>query len=169
MEEQITTGQVIKKWGIIYGAVAIIVNVTPMLMDIQISWIQIVNIAIAFAMFILACKEFRTENGGLMSFGEGFKISLGAAAIAGVMRSVVVYVYVKFIDTEYLGRMKEIVNETWRAQGMSEEQIGQASGFMDGFSSPEVTLILGVVVVVLGGLIWGAIVSAIMKNEEDEF
>jgi len=169
MEEQVTTGQVIKKWGVIYGAVATVVNVVPMLMEIQISWIQIVNIAIAFVMFILACKEYRTENGGIMSFGEGFKISLGAAAIAGVMRSVVVYVYVKFIDPEYLGRMKDVMNETWRAQGMSEEQIEQASGMMAGFSSPEISLVLGIVVVVLGGLIWGAIVSAIMKNEEDEF
>lgn len=169
MEEQITTGQVIKKWGIIYGAIGTVVNLVPMLMELQISWLQIVNIVIAIAMFILACKEFKTENGGLMSFGEGFRISLGAAAIAGVMRSVVSYVYLKFIDPEYIERMKQIMNDTWREQGMTEEQIEQSSRFMSGFSNPELGLILGVVVVVLGGLIWGAIVSAIMKNGEDEY
>lgn len=169
MEEQITTGQVIKKWGIIYGAIGTVVNLVPMLMELQISWLQIVNIVIAIAMFILACKEFKTENGGLMSFGEGFRISLGAAAIAGVMRSVISYIYIKFIDPEYMERMKQIMNDTWREQGMTEEQIEQSSRFMSGFSNPELGLILGVVVVVLGGLIWGAIVSAIMKNGEDEY
>ena len=169
MEEQLTTGQVIKKWGVIYGAIGTVVNVVPMLMELQISWMQIVNIAIAIAMFILACKEFKTENGGMMSFGEGFKISLGAAAIAGVMRSVVVYIYIKFIDPEYMERMKQILNDTWRAQGMTDEQIEQSSKFMAGMSNPEIGLILGIIVVALGGLIWGAIVSAIMKNGEDEY
>lgn len=169
MEEQITTGQVIKKWGIIYGAIGTVVNLIPMLMELQPSWLQIVNIVIAIAMYILACKEFKTENGGLMSFGEGFRISLGAAAIAGVMRSVISYIYIKFIDPEYIERMKQIMNDTWREQGMTEEQIEQSSRFMSGFSNPELGLILGVVVVVLGGLIWGAIVSAIMKNGEDEY
>ncbi|PIQ47068.1 MAG: hypothetical protein COW03_17260 [Cytophagales bacterium CG12_big_fil_rev_8_21_14_0_65_40_12] len=169
MEEQITTGQVIKKWGIIYGAIGTVVNLIPMLMELQPSWLQIVNIVIAIAMYILACKEFKTENGGLMSFGEGFRISLGAAAIAGVMRSVISYIYIKFIDPEYMERMKQIMNDTWREQGMTEEQIEQSSRFMSGFSNPELGLILGVVVVVLGGLIWGAIVSAIMKNGEDEY
>jgi hypothetical protein len=169
MEEQLTTGQVIKKWGVIYGAIGTVVNVVPMLMELQISWMPIVNIAIAIAMFILACKEFKTENGGMMSFGEGFKISLGAAAISGVMRSVVVYIYIKFIDPEYMERMKQIMNDTWRAQGMTDEQIEQSSKFMAGMSNPEIGLILGIIVVVLGGLIWGAIVSAIMKNGEDEY
>ena len=51
---------------------------------------------------------------------------------------------------------------------MSEEQIEQMSGFSSGFSNPEIGLIVGIILVLLGGLIWGSIVSAINKNEAEE-
>lgn len=164
-----TTGQAIKKWGVIYGAIATLVALVPMLIDWQSGWMMLVNIVIAISMFILAMKEFKTENGGFMSFGEGFKISFGMAAIAGILRAVVSYIYTKIIDPEYIERTQQTAIEQLRAQGMSEEQIQQSMSFMAGLSSPEVTAIAGVVMIFIAALIFGSIASAIMKNEEDEF
>ncbi|MBO3700232.1 DUF4199 domain-containing protein [Roseivirga sp. E12] len=169
MEEQITTGQVAKKWGLIYGLVATVINLVPLLLEIQASWWPVVNIVIAVAMYALATKEFKTENGGFMTFGEGFRISMVAALIAGVMRNLVTYVYVKFIDDTVMQRIQQAVEDSWREQGMSEEQIEQMSGFSAGISNPEITLVLGIVFVLLGALIWGSIVSAVNKNEAEDF
>lgn len=169
MEEQLTTGQVAKKWGLIYGLIGAILNLVPVILEIQASWWPVVNIVTALAIFALATKEFKTANGGYMTFGEGFKISMIAALIGGVMRNLVYYVYVKFIDATVLERMQGTIEDAWREQGMSEEEIDQMSGFSSGMSSPEVTLILGIVLVLLGGLIWGGIVSAVNKNEAEDF
>ncbi|MFT7382392.1 MAG: hypothetical protein ACI9Z3_002286 [Roseivirga sp.] len=169
MEEQLTTGQVIKKWGVIYGAISAIVSLVPILLEYQSSWLFLISIALAIAMYILANKEFKTENGGLMSFGEGFKMSFGIAAIAGVIRGLVSYVYTKFIDPEYIERARQISIEQMRSQGLSEQQIEQSMSFTSALSNPEVGLVMGFVVILLGALIWGAIVSAIMKNGEDEY
>jgi hypothetical protein len=169
MEDQITTGQTIKKWGVIYGAIVTLVTLVPMILDYQTGFLIFVNMAVAIGMYVLAMKEFKTENSGLMSFGEGFKMAFGMAAIAGVMRGVVSYVYMKFIDPEYSERALETVSEDLRAQGLAEEQIEQTMSFTAGLSNPEVNFFATIISLLLGALIIGAIVSAIMKNQEDEF
>ncbi|OEJ99449.1 DUF4199 domain-containing protein [Roseivirga misakiensis] len=169
MEDQLTTGQVAKKWGLIYGLVATVINLIPLLLEVQPPWWQVVNVIVAIVIYALATKEFKTENGGYMSFGKGFKISMIAALIGGAIRNVVNYIYIKFIDPTVMERMQQAVVDSWRDQGMSEEQIEQMSGLSSGLSNPEIALILGYVVVLLGGLIWGAIVSAINKNEAEDF
>lgn len=169
MEEQITTGQVAKKWGLIYGLIGLIVNLTPIILEIQVSWIQVVNIALAFVMFIMANKEFKSLNGGYMAFGEGFKINMIMALIAGSVRSIISYVYVKFIDPTVSERIQEALTDAWREQGMGEEQIEQAQRFTGGLTNPEIGLVLGVIVVLVGALVWGSIVSAVIKNEVEDF
>ncbi len=169
MEEQITTGQVAKKWGLIYGLLATIVNLVPLLLEIQVAWLPIVSIVLAVVMYVLATKEFKTENGGYMTFGEGFRISMMAALIAGIIRQVVNYVYVKFIDDSVMARIQQSIEDGWREQGMSEEQIEQMSSFSTGASNPEIGLVLGIVFALLGALIWGSIVSAVNKNEAEDF
>ncbi len=169
MEEQITTGQVAKKWGLIYGLLATIVNLVPLLLEIQVAWLPVVSIVLAVAMYVLATKEFKTENGGYMTFGEGFRISMMVALIAGVIRQVINYVYVKFIDDSVIARIQQSVEDSWRDQGMSEEQIEQMSSFSTGASNPEIGLVLGIVFALLGALIWGSIVSAVNKNEAEDF
>lgn len=169
MEEEVSTGQVAKKWGLIYGLIVLIINLAPIILEVQISWIQLVNIALAFGMYIMANKEFKSLNGGYMTFGEGFKINMIMALIAGSIRSVISYVYVKFIDPGVSERIQEALVDAWREQGMGEQEIAQAQRFTGGLSNPEVGLVLGIIVVLVGALIWGSIVSAVVKNETEDF
>lgn len=169
MEEQVSAGQFAKKWGLIYGLVTTLINFVPMLLELQLSWLWILNIVVAFVMYILAMRDFKTENGGFMTFGEGFRIAMIAGLIAGVVRNVVIYVYVKFIDPDYGERIQQIMRDAWEEQGLTEEQMDQASRFTSGFTNPEIGLILGIIIVLFGALIWGAISSAIVKNEAEDF
>lgn len=172
MEEQVTPGQVAKKYGLIYALVSTVINLIPMLTETAVSigfLLIFVNIVVAMVFFILAGREFKKLNGGYMTFGEGFKINMIAASIVAVVRSLVVYVYVKVIDTGYGERMADMMQEQWERSGMQEEQIEQMGGMMSGMTNPEITLFSGIITMMLGGLIWGAIASAITKSEEDEF
>lgn len=170
MEEQITTGQVAKKWGLIYAIIGTVIALGPVILEVQAGFgMLFVTIAVAIFIYAMATREFKKANGGFMSFGEGFRISMVAALIGGAVRNVIYYVYVKFIDPDVIARMQDAMQQAWRDQGMTEEQIEQAQRFSGGFSNPEVGLVLGIIVVLLGGLIWGSIVSAINKNEAEEF
>lgn len=172
MEEQITPGQVAKKYGLIYALVSTVITLIPMLTETAVSvgiMLIFVNIIVAMVFFILAGKEFKKLNGGYMTFGEGFKINMIAASIVAGVRSIIVYVYVKVIDTGYGERMAEMMKDQWERGGMQEEQVEQMSGMMSGMTNPEITLFSGIITMMLGGLIWGAIAAAITKSEEDEF
>ena len=169
MDEQITTGQVAKKWGLIYGLVTTLMALIPLILEMQTPWMVIVNIAMAILFFVLANNEFKKANGGYMTFGDGFKISIVAALICAVMRNVINYVYLKFVDPGVSERIQDVVENTWREQGMTEAEIDRMSGFAAGITNPEIGLAVGIVFVMLGGLIWGAIVSAIIKNEAEDF
>lgn len=169
MENEISLGQYSKKWGLIYGLITTIIVIVPYILEVQATWTGFLPLVVAIVCYVLATKEFKRDNGGFMTFGEGFKICIVAALIAGVLRSVIQYVYVKFIDPGVTERITQAVEDEWRRQGMTEEQIQQMQGFSSGFSNPEITLVMGIVLVLLGGLIWGSIVSAINKNEAEEF
>ncbi len=172
MEERVTTGQIGLRYGLIYALVSTVINLIPILTETSVStgFIMIlVNIVVAFVIFIMAGREFKKQNGGMISFGEGFRINMTAAAITALVRSGVVYIYVKVIDTGYGERMTRIMEDTWAQQGMNAEQIEQAKRWSGGASNPEWMLIGGFITIILGGLIWGAISSAITKTEEEEF
>lgn len=172
MEEKVTPAQTGLKYGLMYSLASTIINLIPLLSGTSkgagvLSWFF--NVGVAFLFFILAGREFKKQNGGYITFGEGFKINMIAAAITGVVRSLIVYIYVKFIDAGYSERAMRTVEETWEKQGMTEEQMEQARWFSGIFTSPEVILISGFILVVLGGLVWGAVSAAITKTEEEEF
>lgn len=172
MEERVTPGQIGMRYGLIYALVSTVINLIPVLTETAVStgFIMIfVNIALAFVFFILAGREFKKQNGGMISFGEGFKINMIAASLTAVIRAGIIYVYVKFIDSGYSERIMRVMEETWQQQGLNEEQIEQAKRFSGGATNPEWGLIGGLFVIILGGLIWGAISAAITKTEEDEF
>lgn len=176
MEEQdlpeVSPGQIGLKWGMIYGIVSTIVNLIPVITETAISIgfaLIFVNIVIAFVFYILADREFKRLNGGQLTFGQGFKINMIAAVIAGVVRPLINYVYIKFIDTDYLDRLTRAMEEQWERQGLNEQQIEQARSFASGTTNPEAQLIFGILFVILGGLLWGSIAAAIQKKEEDEF
>lgn len=173
MEEQITPGQIAKKYGLIYALVSTVINLTPILIenaDTGLSFLfTFINVVMAVLFFVLAGREFKKLNGGYMTFGEAFKINMIAASILAIVRSGVVYVYVKVIDSDYADRMVGVMEDMWEAQGMTAEQIDQARGFSSMFVSPEAMLFMGILGAILGGLIWGAISAAITKNEVDEF
>lgn len=175
MEEKVTLGQTGLKYGLMYSLASTIINLIPLLSGTSkvagvLSWFF--NIGVAFLFFILAGREFKKQNGGYITFGEGFKINMIAASITAVVRSLIIYIYIKFIDAGYSERAKSArrtVEETWEKQGLTEEQMEQAGQFSEIFTTPEITLISGLVLVVLGGLVWGGISAAITKKEEEEF
>jgi len=138
MENEISTGQYAKKWGLIYGVITLALALIPLLLEIQSQWLGLLNIVVAIVAYAMATKEFKRDNGGYMTFGEGFRICITAALIAGVLRSVISYVYVKFIDPEVTERIAQAMQDAWREQGLSEEQIAQSERFASGFTNPEI-------------------------------
>lgn len=167
MEEQGSNRQIAIKWGLIFGLASTIYTLITTIGRIQLVFIgTAITWGIIITAFVLACKEYKRDNGGFMSFGKGFSMVMLIALIGGLIRTVVYYVYLS-MDTEYI----EFIKESQRNSpfGPPPEANEQATAMTELFMSPWFFALITFIMAIFGGLILGAIVTAIMKNEEEEF
>jgi len=171
MSEEISKGAYSRKWGLIFGLVSAIVFVITSAARINLGFAGLaVAWAIVIAMFVLGIKEFRTDNGGYVSFGQGFGIAFMIALLGGVVRAVIQYVYM-IIDPEFLVWQREIQENSGFGppRDQSQEMPEGMQNFMDFAGSAEFSAIISVLMAIFAGLIFGAVISAVLKNEADEY
>lgn len=119
------------------------------------SWFTYVYIA---AFIFLAQKYFKDNGDGFMSYGQGLGISLWMGLLS-IVSSIFTYIYVKFIDTNFIQQLLDRAREKMEAGGnMSEEQIDQAMQMTAKFMTPEMMLGFGFV----GGFIITIIIALIV-------
>lgn len=106
------------------------------------------------------------KNGGLLTFGQGFKISLFCGIIAGLINSVYTYIYMKYISPEMIDKIKEVAINEMASSGQTEEQIKMGLKMMDIFMQPSVMAIMIVFMIPIYCMIIGLILAAIFKKEQ---
>lgn len=106
------------------------------------------------------------KNGGLLTFGQGFKISLFCGIIAGLINSVYTYIYMKYISPEMVDKIKEVAINEMASSGQTEEQIKIGLKTMDILMQPGVMAIMIVFMIPIYCMIIGLILAAIFKKEQ---
>jgi hypothetical protein len=172
MEEKFTLGDSVKKWGLVYGLIGLIVALLTAIFDIQAMGTagsvisSLLNIGIAFTIYFLATKEYRESNDGMLSFGQGFKIVALVGLLGGTIRAFGFYSYIKFIDSTFMDRVLE-------AQIQAQENMGASYDpdaipeFMKFFQTAEFMGIASLIAAIFGFLILGSIAAAVNKRTED--
>lgn len=171
-----TSTQITLKWGLIAGVVYFISTFIQQyagLMDELIesnSWISvIVGTVLNISFLVLAIKEFREENDDTISYGKGLGISTLLGAVSGVVTGLFNFVYISFIDTEYIQKQMEKVRDQWEARGMTTEQMSQAEGVTQFFLTPGAQMVIITLVSIVFHFLLGLIVAAVMKREKPIF
>ncbi len=165
--EQVTVKQVAIKWGLILGIISIVLFLTlyfgGLIANTWAGWIGPVFSAV---IIFLAHKEFKEQGNGFMSYGQGLGIGTVLAAVSAAISSAFTYVYVKFINADYLQEIQDTMRVKLEEDGMNDDQIDATMGMMETFSTPEMTLIFGLLGGIFIGFIISLIVSAITKNND---
>ena len=117
---------------------------------------------------VFGIKKFKEANGGFLSWGKGVKIGVGIAVLAGLIYVIYSYIFMNFIEPDYMNQMMEIQNQAFIDQGMTEEQIDVANEMSEKFQSPGIVAAIGIIAYAIGGFIVSAIAAAIMKKSEEE-
>jgi len=173
MEETPSTTEFAKKWGLIYGLAGLILSLAVTMFDLGSKGIAVqalvflATIGLAFTVYFLAGKEFKDSNNGFITFGQGFGIAMLAGLIAGAIRSVGIYLYIKFIDTNYMERILEAQTEMQERFGGRQVDPDDLPEFVKFFQTPEFLGISTFINVMIGALIIGMIVAAIIQKKED--
>jgi hypothetical protein len=94
---------------------------------------------------VLAHQQFKKENGGYMRYGQGLGIGSLLSIIVGVLSGIFMYIYIKFIDSTFLDRMRDIQIAQLEKRNMSEEQIEQAMAVTSKMMGPEMMVVWAIV------------------------
>ena len=158
------------RYGIIGGVIGIayflIVNVTGGDMT-QGVW-RWLSYPITIAIVFLAQKYYKENGDGFMSYGQGIGISFWTGLVSGVITSIFMYIYIKFIDASFLEMIKDKQLEQMEARGMSQEQIDQAMKFSGMFMTPEAMLIFGLIGAIVTNLIIGLVLTIFTQKKAPE-
>lgn len=157
------------KWGMINGLISIIffviVDFSGQAGNQSLSWIGGV---IFLVLLIFAHREFKNEGDGYMSFGQGLGIGTLIALISSLISSVFTFIYVSFINTNFIDAIRDKSIADMEESGQSQAQIDQAMPFVEMFTSPAALLIMGILMGVLFGFIISLIVTIFTKNQDPE-
>ena len=166
----VTTTSVGLRYGLLTGLVSIIISFGLFVAHQESSPLRYASFAALIAGLVLAMQNFKQNNQGFMSFGQGVGIGAVLSAVVGVLSGIFSYVYMSFIDPEVVGRMTEKIRADMEARGgMTDEQIDQAMAMSAKFMNGPFTLVAALLGTVLIGVILAMIISAFIKNAQPEF
>lgn len=119
---------------------------------------------------VVAHRNFKQSNGGLMSFSQGLIIALIMLLIAGIASSLFNYLYVHTIDPEFVNNLKLQMREFMERNNVPDDQIEQSTARFDEMkTSLGKALIDGITRGIGSGLLLGAIITAFTKRSAPEF
>ena len=124
----------------------------------------------AIAWVIVAHSAFKKANNGIMNFKQGLVIAMIMILISAIIASLFNYLYLNYIDTDFVERMKAGMTEFMERNNVPESQIAESTAKFDEMNAGLAKSIFsGLKNGVIGGLIIGAIISAFTKRSQPEF
>jgi hypothetical protein len=149
--------QIAINYGLLLALVSIVLLVIIYVTNIEKNLVMsIVSMALTIFLLFSAIKAYRQGNGGFLKLGEGLKVGLATAAIAGVVAGFYTYLHYSFVYPEYIDVILQEAQEGMsKAEGMTEEQKEQALKFTEKFTTPFVMSTVSLI----GNLFFGFIIS----------
>lgn len=170
MQEQASTARTALKYGVITAVAVIvystIINVAGMTQNRALTSVAFV---ILIGGIVLGMRDFRTQNAGFMSYGQGLGVGSLISAIVGLLGSVFTMFYIQFIDTTIMQQSLNTARADMEARGMDDAQIDQAMEISQKFMTPGMVFIIGILSYLIIGFIISLIVAAIMRKDKPVF
>jgi len=152
--------------GIRYGAIAGLVSVvyfvvlTTLGVDTTEGIGRWASLLFTILLIYLAHKYYKDNGDGFMSIGQGIGIGFWLGLISAVISSIFTYIYVKFIDNNFIQQLLDKQRAAMEEGGnLTDEQIDQAMSMTSKFMTPELMLLFGLI----GGVIIVVIISIVVS------
>ncbi|MDO7853715.1 DUF4199 domain-containing protein [Hymenobacter convexus] len=166
----VTTTSVAVRYGVLTGLLSIIFSFILFVTHADQSPVRWLSLAILVGGMVLAHNAYKQGNQGFMNYSEGLGIGAIMSLISGTLSTAFSYVYMNFVDPDYMARVVETTRAKMEEKGgLTDEQIDQAIVMMKKFSSGGWMILFGVVGSLLFGFLIALVVSAITKNSKPEF
>jgi hypothetical protein len=170
MQETVSSARTALKYGAITGVAVIVystvINIIGMAQNRLLTSLAFLILVVGI---ILALKDYRQQNTGFISYGEGLGTGMLIAAIVGLLASFFTLFYIEFIDNSLLQESLDLMRAELENKGKSETEIEQAMVFAQKFMSPGFMFLMGIFSYLITGFIISLIVAAVMRKEKPVF
>jgi len=148
------------KYGLIQGVLASIVFLATTLAGIKQSWVDTVaELVLLIVFMVLAHQQFKRTHEGMMTYAQGLGSGTLLSVAAAVIRCVVLFVYVKYINTGFLAVLLQGQHASLEQRGYTGAQVEQAMSIMNAIFTPAGIVVTGLI----SGVIYGFIVALIVS------
>jgi len=152
------------KYGLIQGVVGFLLFLVVAMTGMTQSWLtSSVNIILLAVLIVLAHREFKKANEGVMSYGRGVGLGTLLTVIASVLSSILLFIYVGFINPGYPAAALKAQRAVLEARGMTGAQLDQALSMTGAMLTPTGIVITSLISGVVVGFIVALVVSAFTK------
>ena len=161
---------IIIKWGLIGGAVAVIMGLLSYLLGMADSKIlQYVGVVLMIAVIVLGLFDYRDKYGsGFATFGELLKVGLMIGLIMAVISAVWSVIYINFLDTGFIERTLLKTQIELESKGLSDKEIKKAMEITKKIMTPFYMTIMGVASTLITSGIISLVSALVIKNEKPE-
>ena len=162
------------RFGLLIAVVGVLIDFLVRVVGVSVLVYSIIAgglaLVVAIGGIILAHRAFRQANGGLMSYWQGILIALIALMISGIISALFNYLYVNYVDPNFVGHMKEEMVAFMERNRVPEDQIEKNVARLNDMSpSLGMGLLKGVQNGLIGGAVFGLIISIFTKRKPADF
>lgn len=154
------------KYGLIAGVLAFVVFLARAMAGIQHNRVAaLVSIVVFIALMVLAQQEFKRAHSGRMTYAQGLGSGTLLSMVAALVRAILVYVYVSYINTGYIAATLRAEQAALQQRGIAPAQAQHIMG-LAAIMTPTGIVIMTLIMGVIGGFIVALIVSMFTQNSE---
>ena len=152
------------KYGLIQGVLGFLLFLVVAMTGMRQNWLTTsISIIALVVLIVLAHREYKKTHEGIMSYGQGVGVGTLLSVVASVLSSILLYIYVGFINTGYSAAALKIQRAAMEERGMSGAQIEQALSMTSAMLTPVGIVVAGLISGMIFGFIVALVVSAFTK------
>lgn len=170
MQEEPSVARVSIRYGLIFGLVSAIYGILLYVFELEtnpalpyLSWILMI-VAI-----VQAIKDYRSQNQGFVSYGQGLSIGALTGTIMGLIGGILNTFYITVIDKTPLQRIADITRQKLEEQGLDDQAIENALEMSQKFQSPGLLFVFAVLGSAFFGFIFSLVISAVLQKKRPTF
>ena len=124
------------------------------------------NALLLIVLMVLAHREFKRTNDGMMTYPQGLGSGTLLSSVGALIRGVLMYVYVKYINTGYLAGVIQAQQAALAQRGITGAQAQVALGMTSSITTPVGIAVTSLVTGVIVGFIVALIVSIFTQKAD---
>ena len=138
MENSTNSKSLIINYGIYLGIATVLISLITYALGTHLDphWsISLVSGILFIGLIVFGIKKYKETNEGFLTWGQGVKIGVGIAIVAALIGTIYNYLFMNFIEPDFLNQVMEVSNQKLLDQGQTEEQVEAINKMSEAFNS----------------------------------